>query len=221
MSFLIPASTRWRVVALLTAFSIVGYILRTSITIAGEPIMHEFGFSQVRLGWIFSAFLVTYTVFNLPSGAWADRWGSRRVLAAAGLSWFVLTLLTALLPGNVFTSYGSALGAFLVLRLVFGIGEAPMFGCATKAIANWLPMSERALANGVVIAGGLLGSTFVGPAFFVADGPYRLARRHGCEFSRGAVARCPLVGVLPGPSLGAGPCQRGGTQSHRRCDCSQ
>jgi ACS family glucarate transporter-like MFS transporter len=155
---------RWRVVALLTSFSIVGYMVRVSITIAGEPIMHEFGLSPVRLGWIFSAFLVTYTVFNLPSGAWADRWGPRRVLAVAGLGWFVLAILTAWAPGNVFTSYGGILGSFVVLRLLLGISEAPTYSSAAKCVANWLPGSERALANGFVIAGALLGSAAVGPA---------------------------------------------------------
>ena len=150
--------------ALLTGFSIVGYIIRVSITIAGEPIMHEFGLSPVRLGWIFSAFLITYTAFNLPSGAWADRWGPRRVLAVAGLAWFVLAILTAWVPGTVFTSYGGILGSFLVLRLLLGIGEAPTYSSAAKCIANWLPSSERALANGLVIAGALLGSAVVGPA---------------------------------------------------------
>jgi len=144
-------------------FSIVSYLLRVNITIAGEPIMHEFHLSPVRLGLVFSAFLFTYTGFMTPSGAWADRLGPRRILAGAGLSWAAITILMAYLPGTRFSSATGLLGTFLGLRLLLGVCESPTYTGAAKAIAHWVPRSERAFSNAVVITGALLGSAVTAP----------------------------------------------------------
>jgi MFS transporter, ACS family, glucarate transporter len=150
---------------LLAGFSITAYIVRVNVTVAAEPIMHEFGLSPVQLGWIFSAFLLSYTAFNMPSGTWADRSGPRRILAAAGLSWCALTILTAWLPGRVFSSLTGILGTLFVLRLLLGICESPTYSSTARSIADWLPVPERALANGLVMGAALLGSAVTGPAF--------------------------------------------------------
>jgi ACS family glucarate transporter-like MFS transporter len=170
-------SVRWRIVSLLVGFTIVSYVLRINITIAGEPIKQQFHLSSVQLGWIFSAFLFSYTIFMIPSGAWADRLGPRRILAMAGLSWAVLTLLIAYLPGTVFSSVAGALTTLLGLRLLLGICEAPTFTAATKAIMNWMPTPERASANAFAIAGSLLGSAFAAPliSWLVVHFRWRLA----------------------------------------------
>ncbi len=125
--------------------------------------MREFHLTPVRLGWVFSAFLISYTAFMTPAGAWSDRLGPRLILAVAGLTWAVLTLLTALLPGFVFVSATGVLGSLLVLRLLLGICEAPTYPGAGRAIAHWVPKSERAFSNAVVIAGALLGSAVTAP----------------------------------------------------------
>jgi len=69
---------RWRIVGLLVLFSVLNYMLRVDITIAGEPIMHEFHLSPFKLGWAFSAFSVSYTAFMTPAGACSDRCGCRQ-----------------------------------------------------------------------------------------------------------------------------------------------
>ncbi len=158
-----PSAVRWRIVALLVAFSIVNYLLRVNLTIAGKPIMQEVQLSAVQLGWIFSAFLFSYTAFMVPAGVWADHIGVRRALAIAGMSWGILTVLTAYLPGKPFLSSIGVIGTFLALRLLFGICSAPTYPGAGRAIAQWMPRSERALANAAVIAGSLLGSAITAP----------------------------------------------------------
>ncbi|HTV56600.1 MAG TPA: MFS transporter [Terriglobia bacterium] len=156
-------SVRWRIVSLLVGFTIVSYLLRVNITIAGEPIKQQFHLSSVQLGWVFSAFLFSYTIFMTPAGAWADRLGPRRVLTIAGLSWAILTLLIAYLPGTIFSSVAGVLAMLIGLRLLLGICEAPTFTAATKTISNWMPISERATANSLVIAGSLFGSATAAP----------------------------------------------------------
>ena len=158
-----PTKVRLQIVGLLVAFSVVSYILRVNITIAGEPMMQQFHLSQVRLGWVFSAFLISYTVFMTPAGFFADRFGPRITLAAAGISWGILTILTAFLPGLVFSSLAGVIGSLLVVRILLGICEAPTYPAAGRAIWQWVAESERALSNGVVITGALLGSAITSP----------------------------------------------------------
>jgi MFS transporter, ACS family, glucarate transporter len=158
-----PSRVRWRIVSLLLGFSIVSYVLRVNITIAGEPIMHEFHLTPVQLGWVFSAFLFSYTAFMTPAGTWADRFGARLTLAVAGLSWAALTLLTALVPGLVLTSVATVLGSLLVIRTLLGVCEAPIYPAALKAVSNWVAERERAFSNGVVISGALLASAVTAP----------------------------------------------------------
>lgn len=154
---------RWRIVALLLSFSIVSYVLRVNITIAGEPIMHEFHLTAVQLGWVFSAFLFSYTALMTPAGTWADRFGSRLTLAVAGLSWTALTFMTALVPGFVGTSVAAVLGSLLLIRGLLGVCEAPMYPAALKAVSKWVPEGEQAFSNGVVISGALLASAVTAP----------------------------------------------------------
>ena len=154
---------RWRIVSLLLGFSIVSYVLRVNITVAGEPIMHEFHLTPVQLGWVFSAFLFSYTAFMTPAGTWADRFGPRLTLAVAGLSWAALTFLTALVPGLVVISIPTVLGSLLVIRTLLGVCEAPIYPAALKAVSNWVAERERAFSNGVVISGALLASAVTAP----------------------------------------------------------
>ncbi len=158
-----PTGVRWRIVSLLLGFSIVSYVLRVNITIAGEPIMHEFHLTPVRLGWVFSAFLLSYTTFMTPAGAWADRFGPRLTLAAAGLSWAALTFLTALVPGFAVVSAVAVLGSLLVIRTLLGVCEAPIYPAALKTMAAWVAERERAFSNAVVISGSLLASAVTAP----------------------------------------------------------
>ncbi len=154
---------RWRIVSLLFAFSVIGYIERVNMSIAGELMMREFNLTPVQLGWVLTAFLVSYTAFQTPSGAWADRLGPRLVLGAAGVAWGLLTILTALLPGMAFTSAAGVLASLLAVRFLMGISEAPTYPAAGRAIANWIPLSERGFSNGFVISGALLGTAITSP----------------------------------------------------------
>ena len=141
----------------------MSYVLRVNITIVGEPIMHEFHLTRVQLGSVFSAFLFSYTTLMTPAGSWADRFGPRLTLAAAGLSWTALTFLTALVPGFVVKSVASVLASLLVIRTALGICEALTYPAALKGVANWVPDHERAFSNGVVISGALLASAVTAP----------------------------------------------------------
>src|SRR5688572_26514875 len=77
---------RRALLALLFAFAFTGYVQRTSVAIAAERMMPEPGLRQVQFGWLLTAFLFTYSVFQLP-GALVGQWvGARRMLGGVGLA---------------------------------------------------------------------------------------------------------------------------------------
>ena len=75
---------RYVLVLWLLAMSAVAYLDRTNISVAGIEVAQEFAISKIRLGWVFSAFLVGYAGFQIPAGLLARRLGSRRAAALGG-----------------------------------------------------------------------------------------------------------------------------------------
>src|SRR5258708_33355019 len=82
---------RWHVVRILFVVAVVLYIDRINITIAAPYLAAEFSLTPVRLGRVLSAFLFGYAVGLAPGGYLADRIGPHRLIAAAGLSWAVMS----------------------------------------------------------------------------------------------------------------------------------
>ena len=74
---------RWKILALLTLISIITYVDRVNISITARQMMPAFGLDQVQMGYVFSAFVLGYALFQIPGGWLGDRWGSRLVLAGA------------------------------------------------------------------------------------------------------------------------------------------
>src|SRR5579871_1813398 len=72
-------STGTRLVVLLAVAASAGYVCRVAITVVAPGIMHDFRLTQTEMGTIFSAFLIGYTVFQIPSGWLADRVSARRI----------------------------------------------------------------------------------------------------------------------------------------------
>jgi ACS family glucarate transporter-like MFS transporter len=147
---------RYVLVLWLTVLSAVAYLDRTNISIAGIQIAREFGISNIRLGWIFSAFLIGYAGFQIPAGLLARRLGPRKVLGLLGAWWAFFITLTALIPPHV----GHALLILVVIRFALGAGEATMYPAASQFVERWFPSKERGKANGFIFAGvGLGGMT--------------------------------------------------------------
>lgn len=147
---------RYVLVLWLTVLSAVAYLDRTNISIAGIQIGREFGISNIRLGWIFSAFLIGYAGFQIPAGLLARRLGPRKVLGLLGAWWAFFITLTALIPPHV----GHALLILVGIRFSLGAGEATMYPAASQFVERWFPLKERGKANGFIFAGvGLGGMT--------------------------------------------------------------
>ncbi|HEX3447914.1 MAG TPA: MFS transporter [Isosphaeraceae bacterium] len=151
-------SDRHVVLSLLVALSMITYLDRVCIAIAGPRMQEELGISPEHWGWVLGAFVFAYGVFEIPSGALGDRIGQRKVLTRIVVWWSVFTSLT----GTV-----SSYLALLAVRLLFGAGEAGAYPNMSGSIARWFPPTEQARAQGAVWAasraGGVLAPWLVVP----------------------------------------------------------
>ena len=157
---LIPV--RYRILGLLFVVSFVNYLLRNNLSVAQPTIMDTYHFTNTDFGWIFLAFNVSYSLMQIPGGVFGDVLGPRRVLALITVSWGVLTALTGFLPG-VMASATGVLAAFIGVRFLLGITNAPMYPVAAGAFANWFPPANWALPNAVLSSGLTLGQAATGP----------------------------------------------------------
>ena len=145
---------RWFLVFGLFILSAVAYLDRVNISIAGSSIAAEYHLSHVQLGWIFSAFLVGYALFQTPGGWLADRLGPRRVLTAGVLWWGIFTALTAV----VSTKIAFAVLLLAAVRFLLGAGEAIIYPASNQFVSRWIPSAERGIANGLIFAGVGVGA---------------------------------------------------------------
>ncbi len=139
---------RNRVLGLLFLLSIITYMDRVCIGLAGKRIQADLGLNESQLGWVLGIFALSYALFEIPSGALGDRIGPRKVLTRIVLWWSVFTSLT----GLVSTYYG-----MLAVRFAFGAGEAGAYPNSSSAISRWFPVGERARAHGVVWMASRIG----------------------------------------------------------------
>jgi ACS family glucarate transporter-like MFS transporter len=148
---------------MLWGFSFVSYLLRMNISVAQQYMVPELRLSDVQIGAIFSTFMLGYSLFQVPAGVCGDRFGPRLVLTAAAVSWGLATFLTGLIPGLFIKGALAAFVFLLIVRFGLGIGEAATYPVAARAVANWMPASEHAFSNAMVIVGATLGSAFTPP----------------------------------------------------------
>jgi sugar phosphate permease len=139
---------RNRVLGLLFLLSIITYMDRVCIGLAGKRIQADLGLNESQLGWVLGIFALSYAVFEIPSGAMGDRIGPRKVLTRIVLWWSAFTSLT----GVVSNFY-----ALLAVRFAFGAGEAGAYPNSSSAISRWFPVGERGRAHGVVWMASRLG----------------------------------------------------------------
>ena len=143
-----PTRTRFKLLRLMFALSIITYIDRVCISTAAPHIREALGLTPTQMGWVFSAFTIAYAVFEIPSGWLGDTLGPRKVLARIVLWWSAFTMAT----GGVW-NYVS----LLIARFLFGAGEAGAFPNMSRSLSRWFPLHERGTAHGVIFTGSRLG----------------------------------------------------------------
>lgn len=131
------------------------YVDRICISVAKEPISEAMGLSDKQMGWVLAAFSLGYAFFQTPSGILADRFGPRKILAAIVSIWSLFTALTGLAFNFI---------SLLIVRFLFGAGEAGAFPGMSRAIYSWIPLKERGIVTGINFSGSRLGAAFALPA---------------------------------------------------------
>jgi ACS family glucarate transporter-like MFS transporter len=155
--------SRRSLVLMLSAFSLVGYVLRMNISVASPFIMTSLGLDKIQMGQVFSAFMLGYAVFQVPWGMSGDRIGPGRTLTWAAVVWVATTAFTGFAPGLLVPAGAASLVILMVLRFLLGVGEAAAYPLAARAIASSMPTTERAASFSALIVGMAIGSAFTPP----------------------------------------------------------
>jgi MFS family permease len=146
-----PTRVRFGVLGFACSLAMITYLDRVCMGASTRYLVEALHLRGVEdLKWAFTAFTLSYAVFEIPTGWLGDVVGPRSTLIRIVLWWSFFTALTGLvgmaLPGGLFLG----LTALVVIRFLFGVGEAGAFPNITRALHNWFPFQERGAAQGAV-----------------------------------------------------------------------
>ncbi len=140
---------RWVICTVLLLGVTKNYMDRLVIGVLKGTLQQDLGWSEIDYGNLVVAFTVAYAFGMVALGRLVDKVGTRIGYAIAMVTWS----LAAMAQGMV-----SSLSAFIIARAVLGFGEAGVFPASLKAVAEWFPRKERALAVGIFNAGTNVGA---------------------------------------------------------------
>src|SRR5262245_1106397 len=164
---MIPPSnrSRWLIVLLLMALAGLAHFNRIAISVAGaEVFIGKGGISETQMGWVYTTFLIVYTLGMVPGGWLIDRIGPVRALTLLGLGMGTFAGLTGVLGLVALTPVQLWVG-LLLIRGFAGLWNTPLHPGAAHVVSDAMPPSRRATANGMVTAGALIGIAFCYPVF--------------------------------------------------------
>ncbi|WP_373652147.1 MFS transporter [Schlesneria sp. DSM 10557] len=146
-----------RTVPLLMLVVACGHFNRISISVIGsERLIPQYGLTPERMGLVYSAFLLSYTLAMLPGGWLIDRYGARAALMFWGFGSVVFVGLNA--AASALQSDALALWTSLVvIRSALGIFNAPLHPASAAMVCERVAPRSRAFANGLVTFGAIIG----------------------------------------------------------------
>lgn len=136
------------ILVMLIFLGVVTFLDRINITVAGSAIMKDLNLTPDQWGWVLSAFILSYGLMQIPMGAMGDKRGHRSTLALIVLWWSAFTAFTGMAGGFV---------SLILIRFMFGIGEAGSSPCSTGVISRWFPKKEVGKAQGFIWAASRMG----------------------------------------------------------------
>ncbi|MEO6913925.1 MAG: MFS transporter [Candidatus Baltobacteraceae bacterium] len=202
------------IVILIGASIFINYIDRGNLSTAASLVKNELHLSTTQLGFLLTAFFITYMPMQPVVGWLVDRFTASRVLVAGFFVWSLATILTG---------FAGGFAALFACRLLLGVGESVSFPSMSKILAENVDEAQRGLANGIVQAGvafgpafgiffgGMLIAAYGWRPFFIAFGLVSLlwigawttfARRHVRHSDASQASEAPPMAlVLREPSL--------------------
>lgn len=164
-----PSGVRWRVLALLLAAVALGHFNRISMSVAGsEQILKTDGqtITETQMGWVYSAYLIVYTLCMTPGGWLIDHSGPRRALLVLGFGSAGFVILTGVV-GLAWSSASMLVAGLLVVRACLGAVSAPLHPAGARTVSFWFPAGAWAGINGLVTAAACIG---IASTYFVFGG---------------------------------------------------
>lgn len=143
------SAVRWRMVALLFASTVINYIDRQNLSVLAPHLRSEYHWTHQDFALIVIAFRLAYTIGQAVCGRFMDRLGTRDGLTLAVIWYSAVSALTSMATG---------LRSFASFRFLLGLGESANWPAATKAVAEWFPRRERALAVAIFDSGSSIGA---------------------------------------------------------------
>ncbi len=197
---------RYQVLAVACSVAVVTYIHRVGFTTASTEIKSDLQLTTPELGYLMTAFLLAYGVFEVPGGLLADRFGVRNLLTILVLGWSLMTGMITVV--TVIPAVAVAFSVLLVLRFLFGMFQAGGFPSLSRMMTDWMTRQERASAQGLIWmssrVGGALAPLLLGGLFggVDRDGPGRSLVR-------------ALLALVSQSARGDEPSERLGKRNHR------
>jgi ACS family hexuronate transporter-like MFS transporter len=145
---------RWYVAVMLCSATTLNYLDRQTLSVLAQTIQREVGLSTVQYSYITTSFLISYTVMYAVSGRLIDVLGTARGFTLFVSGWSIANMLHALARG---------VAGFSFFRFLLGATEPANFPGGVKAVSEWFPMKERALAVGIFNSGTAIGAALATP----------------------------------------------------------
>jgi MFS transporter, ACS family, hexuronate transporter len=156
---------RWWIVVLVFLAAVLNYVDRQTLSALAPTIQADLKMDDREYANIVNLFLVAYTVAYLVSGKLVDRLGTRTGTAVFVIWWSV---------ANIITAWAQGVRSMGACRFLLGLGEAGIWPAASKAVSEWFPARERALAIGFYTMGATIGATVA---------PYIVIRLAGFDYA--------------------------------------
>ncbi|RKY49570.1 MAG: MFS transporter [Candidatus Neomarinimicrobiota bacterium] len=145
---------RWWIIGLVALATVVNYVHRSALSILWPTISTDLGLDKIDYSRIAISFTIAYALSQSLSGRLYDWVGTRLGFVISIVVWSISAALHGIARG---------IYSFGVFRFVLGLGEAGNWPGATKSNAEWFPIKERALAQGIFNAGASVGSIIAPP----------------------------------------------------------
>ncbi|MBU1097579.1 MAG: MFS transporter [Bacteroidetes bacterium] len=145
---------RWWIIGLIGLATVINYIDRSTLGIMWPDISADLGMDKEDYAIILNVFMVAYAIGQLVSGKLFDKVGTRLGYVIAITLWGVSSFMHAFARGIL---------SFSFFRVTLGLGEAGNWPGAVKSNAEWFPIKERAIAQGMFNAGASIGSVIAPP----------------------------------------------------------
>jgi ACS family glucarate transporter-like MFS transporter len=140
---------RYQVLLVLAILSMITFLDRIALSSASATIMDDLHIGINQWGWILGMFTIAYAAFEIPTGWLGDKFGGKKILIRVVLWWSLFTILTGFANGFLM---------LLLVRFLFGMGEAGAYPNTSIVLAKWFPAFERGRAQAVIWGASRLGA---------------------------------------------------------------